>query len=128
MIATLDPTGRRYLEFACKCVRRSMEMGTNLDQIDDFLTNKVKLNEEAIIIVENRMNERIDYLEKDIVRSQRQRFNELEEKVKVLLEQKSIAGHQNSTMNTKKIKDLMGAQGDFEGVASEEPLEFDSEQ
>lgn len=54
-------------------------------ELEDILANKIKTGpsqvEELVSLVETKITERIDYLEKDIVRKQRRRFNTLEEKV-----------------------------------------------
>jgi len=42
--------------------------------------------------VESKRLERMDYLDKDIVRKQRRRFMILEEKVKQIQEQKTLSG------------------------------------
>jgi len=53
--------------------------------LEDLLANKVKLGsgavDELVAVVETKITERLEYLEKDIVRKQRRRFNILEEKV-----------------------------------------------
>lgn len=46
-----------------------MELGqSNFNELEDILTNKVKMNEETIAYVENKLYERLEYLDKDIVR------------------------------------------------------------
>ena len=60
-----------------------MELGIGtFQELEDILTHKIKLPETLIAAIENKASERIEYLEKDIVRKQRRRFNMLEEKVK----------------------------------------------
>ena len=49
--------------------------------MEDILTNKVKIQDEVIGVIENKYAERLEYLDKDIVRKQRRRFQMLEEKV-----------------------------------------------
>jgi hypothetical protein len=46
----------------------------------------VKVSEEDEAAIETRINERIEYLDKDIVRKQRKRFAALEDRVKQMLE------------------------------------------
>lgn len=59
-----------------------MELGmTSFAELEDLLANKIKISEEVIGSIENKSAERLEYLEKDIVRKQRKRFNMLEEKV-----------------------------------------------
>ena len=85
------------MEFACKCVRRSMELGLqSFTDLEDILANKIKLGsaavDELVSLVENKNVERIEYLDKDIVRKQRRRFNLLEEKVAQMQEDNTISG------------------------------------
>jgi hypothetical protein len=56
--------------------------------------------------VETRINERLEYLDKDIVRKQRKRFAALEERVKHMLEQQSLSGG-NASLGTKKLQQLV---------------------
>mmetsp|Transcript_9422 Transcript_9422/g.8932 ORF Transcript_9422/g.8932 Transcript_9422/m.8932 type:complete len:105 (-) Transcript_9422:303-617(-) len=73
----------RYLEFCCKCVRRSMELGLQqFGELEEILNSKVKLPEDVLGPVETKFAERVEYLSQDIVRKQRKRFNLLEEKSK----------------------------------------------
>jgi|LauGreDrversion4_2_1035121.scaffolds.fasta_scaffold21585_12 hypothetical protein len=63
-----------------------MELGLQtFVELEDILANKVKIGsaaaDELVALVENKITERLEYLEKDIVRKQRRRFNALEEKV-----------------------------------------------
>jgi len=59
-----------------------MELGmTSFAELEDIVTNKVKIADDLIANIENKSSERQEYLEKDIVRKQRKRFNMLEEKV-----------------------------------------------
>jgi len=77
----------RYLEFCCKCVRRAMELGLgSFAELDDILSNKIKVSDQVMAPIETKAAERLEYLEKDIVRKQRRRFNFLEEKVKQIQE------------------------------------------
>ena len=65
----------RYLEFCCKCVRRAMELGIGtFQELEELLQNKIKLSEEMMAPIENKSAERLEYLDKDIVRKQRKRF------------------------------------------------------
>lgn len=63
-----------------------MELGLQtFAELEDLLANKIKMGsqavEELVSVVETKITERLEYLEKDIVRKQRRRFNILEEKV-----------------------------------------------
>jgi hypothetical protein len=89
--------GKRALEFSCKCVRRMLELGS-ADHAEtlQLLEDKLPLEEDALAGVESKRFERVDYLEKDIVRKQRRRFMILEEKVKQMQEQKALSGGQKT--------------------------------
>lgn len=106
----------RFLEFACKCVRRAMEIGDfdSYDELAEKVNNGVKISEEDEALVESILNERIGYLEKDIVRKQRIRFEALEERVKQMLEQQTLNGG-NVTLGPRKLQQLIS--GDAPGVA-----------
>jgi len=86
----------RYLEFVCKCVRRAMELPeTDFNELNETLNNKVKVDqacEEGIISM---LKSRVDNLSQDIVDKQRKRFIVLEEKVKQMLESKTLSGGEN---------------------------------
>ena len=73
----------RYLEFCCKCIRRAMETGDydSFEALAEKIRDGVKIPEDDEAAVENAINERIGYLDKDIVRKQRKRFDALEQKV-----------------------------------------------
>jgi hypothetical protein len=86
----------------------------------------VKAAAEDEAAVETRMNERLEYLEKDIVRKQRKRFAALEDRVKQMLEQQSLSGG-NATLGTRKLQQLVSgdkALGDDE--ANHQVIVFDS--
>lgn len=51
-------------------------------------------------------SDRFECLDQDIVKKQRKRFEILEERVKQMLEQKSLNGG-DTKFNTKQLKDLM---------------------
>jgi len=94
----------RLLEFACKCIRRAMEMPEfTVDQILDALQTKLKNpdNTEVLELIKNRIVNLVD----DVVLKQRTRFKQLEEKVKIMLEQKSLNGGNNqiTAAQLKKI-------------------------
>lgn len=75
----------KYLEFACKCIRRALELSLGtFPELEDLLA--VKLKTQDFPAIESKAGERLDYLQKDIVRKQRRRFNLLEEKVKQIQE------------------------------------------
>lgn len=74
----------KYLELYCKGVRRVMEIGTmSRDEIIAIL-QKIKEPEELAGSVNNKISEKLDHLQKDIVRKQRLRFQILENKLKEL--------------------------------------------
>ena len=105
VLNAFDPANpnAKYLEFACKCIRRSMELGLqSFTDLEDILANKIKLGgatvEELVSVVESKVTERMEYLDKDIVRKQRRRFNLLEEKVAQMQEDNAISGG-NKTAN-----------------------------
>jgi hypothetical protein len=108
----------KYLEFCCKCIRRSMELGLQtFTDLEDIIQNKVKQGnaqvEELVSLVESKTGERIEYLDKDIVRKQRRRFNVLEEKVAQLQEDKTISGG-NKVMNIEQLMESL--KGQAQGV------------
>ena len=98
----------RYLEFCCKCIRRAMETGDyqSFEELGQRVREGVKVAEDDEAAVETRLNERLEYLDKDIVRKQRKRFAALEERVKHMLEQQSLSGG-NATLGTKKLQQLV---------------------
>lgn len=61
---------QRYLEFCCKCIRRAMESGDHAGfvELGQQIREGVKVAEEDEAAIESRINERIEYLDKDIVR------------------------------------------------------------
>ena len=61
-----------------------MELGdyTTPQELGLRIRDGVKINAEDDATIETRINERLGYLDKDIVRKQRVRFGLLEEKVK----------------------------------------------
>jgi len=66
-----------------------MELGLQtFAELEEILANKIKLGsaqvDELVGLVESKICERLEYLDKDIVRKQRRRFNILEEKVQQL--------------------------------------------
>jgi hypothetical protein len=66
----------------------------------------VKVPEEDEAAIETRINERLEYLDKDIVRKQRKRFAALEERVKQMLESQTLSGG-NGTLGPKKLQQLV---------------------
>ena len=75
---------RNIFEFCCKCIRRAMETGdyASFEELGQRINEGVKVAEDDEAAVETRINERLEYLNKDIVRKQRKRFAALEERVK----------------------------------------------
>jgi len=98
----------RYLEFCCKCIRRAMEINDyeSLEALGVKIKEGVKVSEEDEAAIETRINERLEYLDKDIVRKQRKRFAALEERVKQMLEQQSLNGG-NGTLGPRKLQQLV---------------------
>ena len=82
-----------------------METGdyTSLEELGQQVKEAVKVPEDDEAAIETRINERLEYLNKDIVRKQRKRFAALEEKVKQMLEQQALSGG-NSTLGVKKLQ------------------------
>jgi hypothetical protein len=58
----------------------------SLEALGQKIKEGVKVSEEDEAAIETRINERIEYLDKDIVRKQRKRFAALEDRVKQMLE------------------------------------------
>ena len=98
----------RFLEFCCKCIRRALETGdySSFEELGQQVNDGVKVAEEDEAAIETRINERLEYLDKDIVRKQRKRFAALEERVKQMLEQQSLSGG-NASLGTKKLQQLV---------------------
>ena len=98
----------KYLEFCCKSIRRAMEIGdfTSFEELGQRIREGVKISEEDEASIESRINERLEHLNKDIVRKQRKRFATLEEKVKTMLEQQTLSGG-SATLGTKKLQQLV---------------------
>jgi hypothetical protein len=97
----------RMLEFACKCIRRSMELPDfKIEELYDLLVNKIKIapsiEDQVLELIKNR----VELLKKDIVLKQRKRFEQLEEEVKILLEQKALNGG-NKGITNKQLKSIM---------------------
>ena len=121
------------MEFACKCVRRSMELGLqSFTDLEEILANKIKLGsaavDELVSLVENKNVERIEYLDKDIVRKQRRRFNLLEEKVAQMQEDNTISGG-NKQGNLEQLMESLKGLGSTTGVEEDYfgLLPFDTE-
>jgi predicted transcriptional regulator len=63
-----------------------MELGLQtFAELEEILQNKVKVGsaqvDELVGLIESKVTERLEYLDKDIVRKQRKRFQALEDKV-----------------------------------------------
>lgn len=78
----------------------------SLEALGQKIKEGVKVSEEDEAAIETRINERIEYLDKDIVRKQRKRFAALEDRVKQMLEQQSLSGG-NGTLGPKKLQQLV---------------------
>jgi hypothetical protein len=64
--------------------------------------------DELVGLIESKVTERTEYLDKDIVRKQRKRFQVLEEKVQQLQEDKSMSGGNKVTDIEKLMETLNG--------------------
>ena len=128
---------KRYLEFICKCVRRALELPeTDLNELNETLTNKVKIDtatEEGVIGL---LNARKENLNQDIVVKQRKRFMILEEKVKQMLESRTLSGGENR-ITTKQLQKIMAEtelsikqteMGKKDQAGSQQMLHFNSEE
>ena len=101
-----------------------MELGLqSFAELEDIIANKIKTGsqqvEELVSIVETKITERLEYLEKDIVRKQRKRFAVLEEKVKQLQEEKSLSGG-NQQFNIEKLLESLNKPGTGDADLKEE--------
>lgn len=111
-----------------------MELGLqSFTDLEDILANKIKLGsaavDELVSLVENKSVERIEYLDKDIVRKQRRRFNLLEEKVAQMQEDNTISGG-NKQGNLEQLMESLKGLGSTAGVEEDYfgLLPFDTEQ
>ena len=110
-----------------------MELGLqSFTDLEDILANKIKLGsaavDELVSLVENKNVERIEYLDKDIVRKQRRRFNLLEEKVAQMQEDNTISGG-NKQGNLEQLMESLKGLGSTAGVEEDYfgLLPFDTE-
>jgi len=63
------------LEFACKCIRRSMEIPDfKVEEILDLLVNKVKIAAPIEDEINSMIQSRLQLLDQDVVIKQRRRF------------------------------------------------------
>jgi len=63
------------LEFACKCIRRSMEIPDfKVEEILDLLVNKVKIAAPIEDEINAMIQSRLQLLDQDVVMKQRKRF------------------------------------------------------
>ncbi len=79
---------------------------TDLNELNDTLNTKVKVDltaEEGVITL---LKNRIENLNQDIVVKQRSRFQILEEKVKEMLEKRTLSGGENK-ITTKQLQKIM---------------------
>jgi len=70
-----------------------------VDEIMDLLVNKVKIGQSIEEEVQELLTKRQELLDQDIVLKQRKRFEQLEEEVKILLEQKALNGGNKAITN-----------------------------
>jgi hypothetical protein len=90
-----------------------MELGLQtFAELEEILSNKVKLGsssvDELVGVIESKVSERTEYLDKDIVRKQRKRFQALEDKVQQMQEDKTISGGNKVTDIEKLMESLNG--------------------
>ena len=77
-----------------------------VEELFDLLVNKVKIASPIEDEVNEMMTNRLSLLNQDIVVKQRKRFEQLEEEVKILLEQKALNGG-NKGITNKQLKQIM---------------------
>jgi hypothetical protein len=70
-----------------------------VEELFDLLVNKVKIAPPIEDEVNEMMTNRLQLLDQDIVVKQRKRFEQLEEEVKILLEQKALNGGNKGITN-----------------------------
>ena len=132
LCAAADQENKRYLEFCCKCVRRAMEQPeTDLEELARILNDSVRVSPEDMAQVLEILDGRVSNLDSDIVVKQRQRFEVLEEKVKTLLEERTLSGG-NNQITTKQLSKLMmetesGSKGKGANSQSQQLVRFKSE-
>ena len=85
-----------------------METGAQSFEELAALVDGVKLPEAEMAQLETKLSERVNYLEKDIVRKQRKRFMLLEEKVKEMQETHMVAGAKG--VDFSKLRGLIDEQ------------------
>lgn len=129
MLAAGDQSSR-FLEFACKCIRRAMEDPQfTTDQIIEALA-KIKFDEATEDLIKELIDSRIRNLDEDIVIKQRERFQQLEEKVKIMLEQKALNGGNNQITPAQLQKILYAtksASGSDADLGSRQVVSFENE-
>ena len=79
---------------------------TDLDEVSRILNENVRTNPEDLMQILEILENRVRNLDSDIVVKQRQRFELLEEKVKTLLEQRTLSGG-NNQITTNQLQKLM---------------------
>ena len=79
---------------------------TDIDELAKVLSNSVQVNPDDLLSVLGILDNRTKNLESDIVVKQRHRFELLEEKVKTLLEERSLSGGSNQ-ITSKQLQKLM---------------------
>lgn len=106
-----------------------MESGdfSSFEELGRQIRDGVQVTEEDEAAIESRINERIEYLDKDIVRKQRKRFAALEEKVKQMLEEQSLSGG-NTGFGTKKLKQLVSGDKTINDDDNNNLIVFDSDE
>ena len=133
LCANVDQESKRYLEFCCKCVRRAMEQPeTDLEELSRILNENVRVDPEDMQSVLDILDSRVQNLDSDIVVKQRQRFELLEEKVKTLLEERTLSGG-NNQITTKQLSKIMmdtesGLQGKSANTQSQQLVKFKNEE
>lgn len=72
---------------------------TDLEELAKILDESVRVSPEDMLAVLEILDKRTENLDEDIVVKQRQRFELLEEKVKTLLEERTLSGGNNQITN-----------------------------
>lgn len=68
---------------------------SNMQEVAEFLNTKLQITCEEYQPILDSVEKRVQNLNEDVVVKQRKRFEILEEKVKEMLEQKTLSGGQN---------------------------------
>ena len=104
---------------------------TDLEELARILNDSVRVSPEDMAQVLEILDGRVSNLDSDIVVKQRQRFEVLEERVKTLLEERTLSGG-NNQITTKQLSKLMmetesGSKGKGANSQSQQLVRFKSE-